>query len=97
MTHLTSLLADRPACCPDAWPPHLCHPSPTGPPYDVQASEVRATSLMLQWEPPIYTGAGPVTGYCISVQEEGSEEWKQITPHPVSATHFRVSSCLFIF
>ncbi|XP_004850644.1 myomesin-3 [Heterocephalus glaber] len=62
-----------------------------GPPYDVQVSEVRATSLMLQWEPPVYTGAGPVTGYRISFQEEGSEEWKQITPHSISDTHFRVS------
>ncbi|XP_013375137.1 PREDICTED: myomesin-3 [Chinchilla lanigera] len=62
-----------------------------GPPYDVQVSEVRATSLMLQWEPPIYTGAGPITGYCLSVQEEGSEEWKQVTPGPISGTHFRVS------
>ncbi|KAM6172804.1 myomesin-3 [Erethizon dorsatum] len=62
-----------------------------GPPYDVRVSEVRATSLMLQWEPPMYTGAGPVTGYRISVQEEGSEEWKQVTPDPISATHFRVS------
>uniref|UniRef100_A0A8C2W2N4 Myomesin-3 n=1 Tax=Chinchilla lanigera TaxID=34839 RepID=A0A8C2W2N4_CHILA len=61
-----------------------------GPPYDVQVSEVRATSLMLQWEPPIYTGAGPITGYCLSVQEEGSEEWKQVTPGPISGTHFRI-------
>uniref|UniRef100_A0A8D2CJT9 Myomesin-3 n=1 Tax=Sciurus vulgaris TaxID=55149 RepID=A0A8D2CJT9_SCIVU len=61
-----------------------------GPPYDVQVSEVRATSLMLQWEPPLYTGAGPVTGYRISIQEEGSEEWKPITADPISGTHFRV-------
>ncbi|XP_006159532.1 myomesin-3 [Tupaia chinensis] len=62
-----------------------------GPPYDVRASEVRATDLMLQWEPPLYTGAGPITGYCISVQEEGSEQWKPVTPGPVSGTHLRVS------
>uniref|UniRef100_A0A8I3ZYY3 Myomesin-3 n=1 Tax=Callithrix jacchus TaxID=9483 RepID=A0A8I3ZYY3_CALJA len=62
-----------------------------GPPYDVRASEVRATSLLLQWEPPLYTGAGPVTGYHISVQEEGSEQWKPVTPGPISGTHLRVS------
>ncbi|XP_004426177.1 PREDICTED: myomesin-3 [Ceratotherium simum simum] len=62
-----------------------------GPPHDVQAFEVRATSLMLKWEPPLYTGAGPVTGYRISVQEEGSEEWKPVTPDPVSGTHLRIS------
>nr|XP_055243709.1 myomesin-3 isoform X2 [Gorilla gorilla gorilla] len=62
-----------------------------GPPYDVRASEVRATSLVLQWEPPLYTGAGPVTGYHVSFQEEGSEQWKPVTPGPVSGTHLRVS------
>ena len=58
--------------------------------------EVRATSLMLMWEPPLYQGAGPVTGYCISVQEEGSEQWKPVTPDPISDTHLRVSPCPFI-
>ncbi|XP_004592433.2 myomesin-3 isoform X2 [Ochotona princeps] len=62
-----------------------------GPPYDLRVSEVRATSLMLQWEPPLYTGAGPVTGYQVSFQEEGSEQWKVITPGPVIGTHLRVS------
>ncbi|KAM5321074.1 myomesin-3 isoform 1-T1 [Glossophaga mutica] len=62
-----------------------------GPPYDVQALEVRATSLMLKWEPPLYTGAGPVTGYLISFQEEGSEQWKPATPDPISGTHLRIS------
>ncbi|XP_037684110.1 myomesin-3 [Choloepus didactylus] len=62
-----------------------------GPPYDVRASEVRATSLMLQWEPPLYTGAGPVTGYHVSFREEGSEQWKPVTLDPISGTHLRVS------
>uniref|UniRef100_A0A250Y7T1 Myomesin-3 n=1 Tax=Castor canadensis TaxID=51338 RepID=A0A250Y7T1_CASCN len=62
-----------------------------GPPYDVRVSEVRATSLMLQWEPPLYIGSGPVTGYLVSCQEEGSEEWKPVTPDTISGTHLRVS------
>ncbi|XP_058917976.1 myomesin-3 isoform X2 [Kogia breviceps] len=62
-----------------------------GPPYGVRVFEVRATSLMLTWEPPLYQGAGPVTGYRISVQEEGSEQWKPVTPDPISGTHLRVS------
>ncbi|KAM4806813.1 myomesin-3 [Urocitellus parryii] len=61
-----------------------------GPPYDVRVSEVRASSLMLQWEPPLYTGAGPVTGYRLSVQEEGFEEWIPVTADPIPGTHFRV-------
>ncbi|XP_006268041.1 myomesin-3 [Alligator mississippiensis] len=62
-----------------------------GPPYDARCTEVRDTSLMLRWEAPLYTGAGPITGYHIEVCEEGSEEWKQINKQPVSSTHMRVS------
>ncbi|CAO2589522.1 Myom3 [Lemmus lemmus] len=62
-----------------------------GPPYDVRVSEVKATSVMLQWEPPLYIGAGPVTGYRVSFQEKGSEEWKPVTPDATSGTHLRVS------
>uniref|UniRef100_A0A7M4FGM1 Myomesin 3 n=1 Tax=Crocodylus porosus TaxID=8502 RepID=A0A7M4FGM1_CROPO len=62
-----------------------------GPPYDVRCTEVRDTSLMLHWEAPLYTGAGPITGYRVEVCEEGSEEWKQINKQPVSSTHMRVS------
>ncbi|EDL29969.1 mCG7760 [Mus musculus] len=62
-----------------------------GPPYDVRVSEVQATSVMLQWEPPLYIGAGPVTGYHVSFQEKGSEEWKPVTPDATSDTHLRVS------
>lgn len=66
---------------------------PAGPPYDVRVSEVRATSLLLRWEPPLYIGAGPVTGYRVSFQEKGSEEWKPLTADATSGTHLRVSSC----
>ncbi|KAH0503078.1 Myomesin-3 [Microtus ochrogaster] len=62
-----------------------------GPPYDVRVSEVKATSVMLQWEPPLYIGVGPVTGYRVSFQEKGSEEWKPVTPDVTSGTHLRVS------
>ncbi|XP_016277574.2 myomesin-3 [Monodelphis domestica] len=62
-----------------------------GPPYDVRASEVRASSLMLYWEAPLYQGAGLITGYRVSVQEEGSETWKPLVSDLVSATHLRVS------
>lgn len=57
----------------------------------MRVSEVHATSVMLQWEPPLYIGAGPVTGYRVSFQEKGSEEWKPVTPDVTSDTHLRVS------
>uniref|UniRef100_A0A8B9SNY1 Myomesin 3 n=1 Tax=Anas platyrhynchos TaxID=8839 RepID=A0A8B9SNY1_ANAPL len=62
-----------------------------GPPYDVKFTEVRDSSLMLHWQAPLYTGAGPVTGYYVDVCEEGSEEWKQINKQPVATTHMKVS------
>ncbi|XP_074832537.1 myomesin-3 isoform X2 [Carettochelys insculpta] len=62
-----------------------------GPPYDVKFTEVRDTTLMLHWEAPLYTGAGPVTGYYIDVCEEGSEEWKQLNKQPTPSTHMRIS------
>uniref|UniRef100_A0A8D0HLH5 Myomesin-3 n=1 Tax=Sphenodon punctatus TaxID=8508 RepID=A0A8D0HLH5_SPHPU len=62
-----------------------------GPPYDVRCTEVRDTSLMLHWEPPLYIGAGPVTGFHVDVCEEGSEEWKQLNKQPITSSHMRVS------
>uniref|UniRef100_A0A674JEN9 Myomesin 3 n=1 Tax=Terrapene triunguis TaxID=2587831 RepID=A0A674JEN9_9SAUR len=62
-----------------------------GPPYDVRFTEVRDANLMLHWEAPLYTGAGPVTGYYIDVCEEGSEEWKQLNKQPTASTHMRAS------
>ncbi|NXJ76943.1 MYOM3 protein, partial [Trogon melanurus] len=62
-----------------------------GPPDDVKCTEVRDSSLKLRWEAPLYTGAGPVTGYHVDVCEEGSEEWKQINQHPIATTHMKVS------
>uniref|UniRef100_K7GFH0 Myomesin-3 n=1 Tax=Pelodiscus sinensis TaxID=13735 RepID=K7GFH0_PELSI len=62
-----------------------------GPPYDVRCTEVRDATLMLHWEAPLYTGAGPLTGYYIDVCEEGSEAWKQLNEQPTASTHMRVS------
>ncbi|XP_053124580.1 myomesin-3 isoform X2 [Hemicordylus capensis] len=62
-----------------------------GPPYDVRCTEVRDTSLMLHWEPPLYTGAGPVTGYYVDACEEGSDTWEQLNKQPISSTHMKLS------
>ncbi|NXF12000.1 MYOM3 protein, partial [Smithornis capensis] len=62
-----------------------------GPPYDVRCTEVRDSSLHLHWEAPLYSGAGPVTGYFVDVCEEGSEEWKRINKQSIATTHMKVS------
>uniref|UniRef100_A0A8C7DUK5 Myomesin 3 n=1 Tax=Naja naja TaxID=35670 RepID=A0A8C7DUK5_NAJNA len=61
-----------------------------GPPYDVRCTEVRDTSLMLHWEPPLYTGAGPIRGYYVEACEEGSDTWEQLNKQPISKTHMKV-------
>ncbi|KAG8143095.1 hypothetical protein E2320_000375 [Naja naja] len=51
--------------------------------------EVRDTSLMLHWEPPLYTGAGPIRGYYVEACEEGSDTWEQLNKQPISKTHMK--------
>ncbi|ETE64986.1 hypothetical protein L345_09246, partial [Ophiophagus hannah] len=53
--------------------------------------EVRDTSLMLHWEPPLYTGAGPIRGYYVEACEEGSDTWEQLNKQPISKTHMKLS------
>nr|XP_020655796.1 myomesin-3 isoform X1 [Pogona vitticeps]XP_020655799.1 myomesin-3 isoform X3 [Pogona vitticeps] len=62
-----------------------------GPPYDVRCTEVRDTSLMVHWEPPLYTGAGPILGYYVDACEEGSDTWQQLNKEPISSTHLKLS------
>ncbi|XP_039218954.1 myomesin-3 isoform X2 [Crotalus tigris] len=62
-----------------------------GPPYDVRCTEVRDTSLMLRWEPPLYTGAGPIRGYYVEACEEGSNIWEQLNKQPISNTHMKLN------
>ncbi|XP_055020131.1 myomesin-3 isoform X2 [Boleophthalmus pectinirostris] len=75
--------------------PFLCEkwtmPEP-GPPYDVQIKEVRDTSLVAVWSPPLYEGQGPVTGYLLEVcQGDQSDEWTAINDQPITGTHYKVS------
>ncbi|XP_067867159.1 myomesin-3 [Heterodontus francisci] len=63
-----------------------------GPPFDVIFTEVRRTSLLLQWQAPLYAGKDPVTGYFIEMCETPSEEWKALTDEPIPKTHMRISN-----
>uniref|UniRef100_A0A8C4SW04 Myomesin 3 n=1 Tax=Erpetoichthys calabaricus TaxID=27687 RepID=A0A8C4SW04_ERPCA len=75
--------------------PFLCRewtmPQP-GPPYDVVCREVRENSLVLLWEPPIYTGQSPVTGYLIEARKAGSEVWTAVTTEQTQKTWLKVSN-----
>ncbi|MGH0163263.1 UNVERIFIED_CONTAM: hypothetical protein FKN15_057195 [Acipenser sinensis] len=72
--------------------PFLCKewtmPEP-GPPYGLLYREVRRKSLVLLWEPPVYTGQSPVTGYLVDICEVGSDEWKAVTEEPTSNTFLK--------
>ncbi|XP_067862773.1 myomesin-3 [Heptranchias perlo] len=62
-----------------------------GPPFDVIFTEVRRSSLLLQWQPPLYTGKGPVTGYFVEMCETESEKWIALNEEPILNTHMRIS------
>lgn len=57
----------------------------SGPAYDLTFCEVRDTSLVLLWKPPVYSGSSPVSGYFVDYKEEDSGEWLTVnevtTPH----------------
>ncbi|MBN3290839.1 MYOM3 protein, partial [Polypterus senegalus] len=74
--------------------PFLCREwtmAQPGPPYDVVCREVRENSLVLIWEPPIYTGQSPVTGYLIETRKAGSEVWTAVTTEQTQKTWLKVS------
>ncbi|XP_006867356.1 PREDICTED: myomesin-1 [Chrysochloris asiatica] len=45
-----------------------------GPPHNLKYSEVRKTSLVLQWKPPVHSGRTPVTGYFVDLKEANAKE-----------------------
>ncbi|XP_033479943.2 myomesin-2 isoform X1 [Epinephelus lanceolatus] len=63
-----------------------------GPAYDLQFSEVRGHSLVLLWKAPVYTGAGPVTGYLVDMAKKGSTEFVSLTQEAVSHLYLQVTS-----
>ena len=56
-----------------------------GPAYDLTLTEVRNHSLVVEWQKPLYTGSGPVTGYHIEYAKTGSSEW--ITSNHTAVNH----------
>lgn len=51
-----------------------------GVPVGLHVLEVRDTSLVLLWEPPVFDGRTPVNGYYVDVKEEsaGAGCWKAV-------------------
>lgn len=58
---------------------------PLGPAYDLTLTEVRNESIVVEWQKPVYTGSGPITGYHIEYSKTGSSEW--ITANETAVSH----------
>ncbi|KAM8780474.1 myomesin-1 isoform 1-T1 [Rhynchonycteris naso] len=63
-----------------------------GPPHSLKYSEVRKTSLVLQWKPPVYTGRTPVTGYFVDVKEAQAkdDQWRGLNEAAIKNLYLRV-------
>ncbi|XP_004579675.2 myomesin-1 isoform X2 [Ochotona princeps] len=63
-----------------------------GPPHSLKYSEVRKTSLVLQWKPPVYSGRTPVTGYFVDLKETNAKEdqWRGLNKAAIINKYLKV-------
>ena len=58
---------------------------PLGPGYDLTFSEVRDSSMLVEWKKPVYTGSGSITGYHVEYAKKGTSDWT--TANETAASH----------
>lgn len=65
-----------------------------GPPHSLRYSEVRKTSLVLQWETPTYSGRTPVTGYFVDMKEASSkdDQWRGVNEVVLKNKYLKVQN-----
>ncbi|KAF3832538.1 hypothetical protein F7725_026203 [Dissostichus mawsoni] len=56
-----------------------------GPGYDLTFSEVRDSSMLVEWKKPVYTGSGSITGYHVEYAKKGTSDWT--TANETAASH----------
>ncbi|KAF6303069.1 myomesin 1 [Rhinolophus ferrumequinum] len=63
-----------------------------GPPHNLKYSEVRKTSLVLQWKPPIHSGRTPVTGYFVDMKEAKAkdDQWRGLNEVAIKNKYLKV-------
>ncbi|XP_036178730.1 myomesin-1 isoform X1 [Myotis myotis] len=63
-----------------------------GPPQNLKYSEVRKTSLVLQWKPPIHSGRTPVTGYFVDMKEANAkdDQWRGLNKAALTNKYLKV-------
>uniref|UniRef100_A0A665UYN8 Myomesin-2-like n=1 Tax=Echeneis naucrates TaxID=173247 RepID=A0A665UYN8_ECHNA len=62
-----------------------------GPAYDLTFSEVRDNSLVVEWQKPVYTGSGQITGYCVEYAKKGTSDWITANEKPVGHRFLKVT------
>ncbi|XP_020492136.1 M-protein, striated muscle isoform X1 [Labrus bergylta] len=62
-----------------------------GPAYDLTFCEVRDDSLVVEWQKPVYTGSGPITGYHVEYAKKGSSDWTTADEKAVSHRFLKVT------
>ncbi|XP_051826351.1 myomesin-1 isoform X1 [Antechinus flavipes] len=65
-----------------------------GPPHGLKYSEVRKTSLVLQWKHPVYSGRTPVTGFFVDIKETKAkdDQWRGINEKAIANTYLKVQN-----
>ncbi|XP_011358801.1 myomesin-1, partial [Pteropus vampyrus] len=65
-----------------------------GPPQSLKYSEVRKTSLVLQWKPPIHSGRTPVTGYFVDMKEARAkdDQWRGLNEVAIKNKYLKVQN-----
>ncbi|XP_023576149.1 myomesin-1 isoform X1 [Octodon degus] len=63
-----------------------------GPPHSLRYSEVRKSSLVLQWKPPVHCGRTPVTGYFVDLKEASAKDdrWRGLNEAAIKHTYLKV-------
>lgn len=66
---------------------------PSGPPHELNLTEVRSSSLVLLWKTPVYTGRTPVTGFYVDIKEADApeENWRSVNEQPIPNTYIKVT------
>lgn len=66
-----------------------------GPPHNLKYSEVRKTSLVLQWKPPVHSGRTPVTGYFVDMKEANAkdDQWRGLNEAALKDKYLKVRRC----
>ncbi|KAI5108533.1 myomesin-2, partial [Silurus meridionalis] len=62
-----------------------------GPVYDLSVTEIRDDSLVVEWKPPVYSGASTITGYYVDKCKAGTDTWTTTNASAVNHCYLKVN------